>query len=96
MSTITKHEVTETVHNIWFDDDVWVCIDEAGTDGVGSWEYQEGDFEDTYWEGSFWVDDDNTKLITDFDGISELPCRVCEALEAIGYDCTELKVEDLP
>ena len=92
---ITRKETYGNDTEFWFDWDVWVRIEVAPDyiltlDG-GGWEYQEGEDEDTYWAGNWWCDEDDPKYVIDYDGISELPRAVIQALEDLGYNCDEIK-----
>lgn len=63
-------------------DGSWCAID---TDDM-SWEYQSDcDDDDTYVSGNFVLDDDDDKLVIDFDGCETLPKGVKAALIATGY-----------
>ncbi len=63
-------------------DGSWCAIDGEEK----SWEYQSDcNDDDTYISGNFITDDDDDKLVVDFDGSTELPKGVKAALLASGY-----------
>ncbi len=75
---ITKQEKKDGVENIYFDTQEWVAINKS----EGSWEYQEGDDDDSYISGGFVVDG---VTVVDYDGCYEMPEAVMLSL-ALFYD----------
>lgn len=63
-------------------DGSWCAIDKCDL----TWEYQSDcDDDDTYISGSYTLDDDNEKIVIDYDGCEDLPKGVKAALIALGY-----------
>ena len=79
MNNIVSRNVEDGIHNFYFEDEEWVGI----TPSSHSWEYQEGDDDDSYISGNY-VTDGNT--VIDYDGSFELPTQVILALSEFGYD----------
>ena len=68
----------EYVENFYFDNNVWVGIRKSEI----TWEYQEGDDDETYLSGGYVVDGNS---VIDYDGCFELPREVETALRGLGY-----------
>lgn len=73
----------ETYYNFYFDNGAWVGINKDAE----SWEYQEGDDEESYLEGSYTRDG---RYIEDYDGCYILPAEVLIAFHKFGYSTAHL------
>lgn len=58
-----------------------------------SWEYYYKPTEE-YFSGTFFVDIDRPKVVVDYDGVFELPKEVRFALTLLGYDISELLLDE--
>lgn len=76
---ITSRNIEDGVHNTYFDNDVWVGI----TPAEQTWEYQEGDDDESYMSGGYTVDG---CTVIDYDGCFELPKEVILALAEENYE----------
>ena len=75
---LSSRNIENNCHNFYFDNGTWVGI----TPDDETWEYQEGDDEETYSSGCFILEG---KTVIDYDGCFELPKEVVLAL-ATEYD----------
>lgn len=75
---ITSVNKEGNLHNVYFDNGVWVGLNFKDE----SWEYEDENDEESYCSG--WLGLDGNTLI-DYDGCFELPGEVIEAVEYFEY-----------
>jgi len=81
-------KVSERTKEFKFDNGAWASVCIFPEDGDGSWEYQrDEDDEETYLEGSLWLDG----KVVDYDGCYDLPTEVVLAIKECGYNVNDLE-----